>query len=386
MSRLEQSSPPEARWRNCVLDPEAAPAPPARPIGALPGEGIGAEVVESALEVLQGLERAGGQPIRVERGGPIGLLAERTTGTALPDETAAFCADVFTRGGAILTGAGGGRYVYDLRTRFDLFLKLVPLASRFGLPEASPLRPEAIRNVDLLLVRENLGGIYQGTSEQHEDPERGRTIRHSFETTETNLRRFLGAAARLAAQRRGHLTVIVKQGGTPVLADLWRSCGSDAAEAAGVECAFVDVDLMAYQLIRRPQEFDVVAASNLAGDVLSDLAAVLVGSRGLSFSGNFSPDGPAVYQTNHGAAHDIAGDDVANPVGQILSLAMLLRESLGLRSEARAVEDAVRTVWTTGMRTADIASPGERVVGTREMAARIAEAAAIQLGALSPAA
>lgn len=385
MSRL-QSPPPAARWRNCVLDREAEPAPAAPLIGALPGEGIGAEVVESALEVLRGLEPAGGHPVKVERGGPIGLTAERTTGSALPDETASFCKQVFARGGAILTGAGGGRYVYDLRTRFDLFLKLVPVVSRFGLPEASPLRPDAIRKVDLLLVRENLGGIYQGTSEQNLDGSGGRTIRHSFETSESNLRRFLTAAARLAAGRRGVLTVVIKQGGTPVLADLWRACGSEAAAAAAIDCSFVDVDLMAYQLIRDPQQFDVIAAPNLAGDVLSDLAAVLVGSRGLSFSGNFSPSGPAVYQTNHGAAHDIAGHDVANPVGQILSLAMLLRESLGLEREARAIEDAVRYVWTTGLRTADIAAPGERVIGTREMAARIAEAAATQLGALSPAA
>jgi 3-isopropylmalate dehydrogenase len=143
---------------------------------------------------------------------------------------------------------------------------------------------------------------------------------------------------------------------------------------------------MAYELIHHPQDFDVIAASNLAGDVLGDLTALLVGSRGLSFSGNFSPDGPAVYQTNHGAAHDIAGSDVANPVGQILSLAMLLRESLSLEREAQTIEDAVQAVWASGLRTADIASPGDRVVGTREMATRIAEAAAIQLGALSPAA
>ena len=386
MSRLEQSPSPEARWRSAVIDPAVEPAPPTPLIGALPGEGIGAEVVEAALEVLRRLEPAGGTAIKVERGGPIGLAAERTTGTALPEEIASFCDGVFTRGGAILTGAGGGRYVYDLRTRFDLFLKLVPVASRFGLPDASPLRPETIRDVDLLLVRENLGGLYQGISEENLDGNGWRTIHHSFETSEANLRRFLGAAARVAAQRRGWLTVVIKQGGTPLLADLWRTCGADAAAEAGVECSFVDVDLMAYQLIRHPEEFDVIAASNLAGDVLSDLAAVLVGSRGLSFSGNFSPRGAAAYQTNHGAAHDIAGDDVANPVGQILSLAMLLRESLGLDREARAVEDAVRAVWAAGLRTADIAAPADRVVGTRAMAAQIGEAAALQMDALSPAA
>jgi 3-isopropylmalate dehydrogenase len=338
--------------------------------------------VESALEVLRQLELAGGQSVQIERGGPIGLAAEQTAGAALPDEVVRFCRDVFSRGGAILTGAGGGRYVYDLRREFDLFLKLVPVASRFGLPEASPLRPETIRDVDLLLVRENLGGVYQGISEQLVDEDGRRTIRHSFETSQAALQRFLGAAARLAGHRDGVLTVVIKQSGAPTLADLWRDSASEAAKSAGIECSFVDVDLMAYELIRRPREFDVIAASNLAGDVLSDLAAVLVGSRGLSFSGNFSGRGHAVYQTNHGAAHDIAGHDVANPVGQILSMAMLLRESLGLDREAYAIEDGVRSAWDRGLRTADIAGSGDRVVGTEEMTREIAQAAVTQMGAL----
>lgn len=369
-----------------MLDPSARPAPPAPLIGLLHGDGIGTEVVEASVGVLRQLEHAGGQAVQVEIGGPIGLAAERTSGTALPDEVTDFCRDVCARGGAILTGAGGGRYVYDLRRRLDLFLKLVPVSAEYGLAQASPLRPEALRDPDLLLVRENLGGIYQGRSEQSLDADGGRIVLHSFETSEAKLHRFLGAAARLAVRRRGRLTVVVKQSGVPAISALWRTCGSEAAAAAGIECDFVDVDLMAYELIRHPQDFDVIAASNLAGDVLGDLTALLVGSRGLSFSGNFAAEGAAVYQTNHGAAHDIAGADVANPVGQILSLAMLLRESLDLDREARAVEDAVQAVWASGLRTADIASPDDRVVGTGEMAARIAEEAAIRLGALSPAA
>jgi 3-isopropylmalate dehydrogenase len=355
-------------------------------IGAIPGEGIGAEVVAAALEVLRRLEVAGGQKVEVETGGPIGITAERSTGAALPTDVVRFCRDVFARGGAVLSGPGGGRYVYDLRRELDLFLKLVPVSSSHGFAPASPLRSEIVGNLDLLLIRENLSGIYQGTSEQFLDHDGGRVVRHSFEISEAKLRRYLAAAARLAAQRRGHLTVVVKQGGTPALADLWRAWASDAAADAGIDCSFVDVDLMAYELIRRPRDFDVIAASNLAGDVLSDLTALLIGSRGLSFSGNFSPRGHAVYQTNHGAAYDIAGHDSANPVGQILSLAMLLRQSLGLEREARAIEDAVRSVWTDGLRTADIASPTDRVIGTREMAERIAEAAVVQLGALSRAA
>jgi 3-isopropylmalate dehydrogenase len=331
--------------------------------------------------VLRQLEQAGGQAVEVETGGPIGLAAKLTHGEALPDEVVGFCEDVFARGGAILTGPGGGRYVYDLRRRLGLFLKLVPVQARIGLPQASPLRPEALEGVDMLVVRETFGDIYQGRSEQIRDPNGQPVVRHAFDTREADVHRFLAAASRLARARGGELTVVVKEGGAPALSELWRRCAQEAAAAHAVECSFVDVDLMAYQLVRRPQDFDVVAASNLAGDVLGDLAAVLMGSRGLSFSGNFSADGDAVYQTNHGAAHDIAGSDRANPVGQILSLAMLLRESLGLEREARAVEDGVRSVWARRLRTADVAAAGDEVVGTREMTRHVAEASAAQLGA-----
>jgi 3-isopropylmalate dehydrogenase len=175
--------------------------------------------------------------------------------------------------------------------------------------------------------------------------------------------------------------VVTKEAGAAAVSALWRECAAEAAEAEEIRLSIVDVDLMAYELVRRPQAFDVVAAPNLCGDVLSDLAAVLVGSRGLSFSGNFTPSGAAVYQTNHGAAHDIAGTDRANPVGQILSLAMLLRESLGMEREAHAVEDGVRQVWENGWRTADLASDGFRTVGTGEMASLVAASAADALGA-----
>jgi 3-isopropylmalate dehydrogenase len=386
VSSRQQPSIEADAWLGRVADPTASERPASPLIGVLPGEGIGPEVIDAALAVLAKLEDAGGRRVEVSSGGPIGLEAERATGAALPPETLDFCRGILDAGGAILTGPGGGRYVYELRRRLDLFLKLVPVQSRCGLAEASPLRPEAIRDLDLLLVRETLGGIYQGRSQRLLDGQGRRLVRHEFEATEETLTRFLGAAAWLAAGRRGRLTVVIKQGGAPSLAELWRDCAAAAAAAQGVECSFVDVDLMAYELIRRPHAFDVIAAPNLAGDVLGDLTAALIGSRGLSFSGNFSPSGEAVYQTNHGAAHDIAGRDVANPVGQILSLAMLLRESLGWEAEALAIEDGIRAAWQRGVRTADVAGPDRRVVGTARMASEIAAAAASRLGALSPAA
>jgi 3-isopropylmalate dehydrogenase len=312
------ATPTEHDWLASVVGGERAPRTRTALLGVLTGDGVGPEVIAAALHVAQRLEEAGGQAVDVEFGGPIGRVAERAAGHVLPDDVVGFCENVFGRGGAVLSGPGAGRYVYELRRRLELFLKITPIQTRIGLPEASPLRPEAVEGIDLLIVRENLGGIYQGRGEEARDEHGGRLAQHAFSYAEADVRRFLGAAARLAARRRGDLTVVVKEAGVPGVSSLWRDCGMDAAEALGVTCTAVDVDLMAYRLVASPRDFDVVAAPNLCGDVLSDLGAVLVGSRPLSFSGNFTPAGDAVYQTNHGAAEDIAGADRANPIGQIL--------------------------------------------------------------------
>ena len=140
-----------------------------------------------------------------------------------------------------------------------------------------------------------------------------------------------------------------------------------------------DIDFMSYSLVAHAAEFDVIAAPNLFGDVLSDLGGLLLGSRGVTFSGNFSSDGKAVYQTNHGAAYGIAGRDVANPTGQIFSLSMLLRESLGLAVEAQAMEQAVRDVWADNYRTSDTATQDAQIVGCREMGELVGDRAAFLL-------
>ncbi|MGH2954354.1 MAG: isocitrate/isopropylmalate family dehydrogenase [Solirubrobacterales bacterium] len=363
------------RLRESVVDAGARVLEPAPLIGVLPGEGIGPEVIEAAVEVSSSLGRAGGEWIAIEVGGPIGRAAEDASGTALTADVVRFCRQTFARGGAILSGPGGGRYVYDLRRELGLYLKATPVRALGGLRETSPLRPEATEGLDLLLVRENLGGVYQGSSEEVLDRGGGRAVRHVFSYDEADVSRFLDAAARLARARRGELTVVIKESGIPAVSTLWRDCAEASADAHGIAWRPVDVDLMAYELVRAPGAFDVVAAPNLCGDVLGDLAAALVGTRAMSFSGSFTRSGEGVYQTNHGAAHDIAGSDRANPIGQILSLAMLLRESLGLEREARAVEEAVRRVWTAGHRTVDVDAGGE-AIGTREMAELVAGAAA----------
>jgi 3-isopropylmalate dehydrogenase len=364
-------------WITSIRDPHSGERATAPLIGVLPGEGIGPEVVGGALDALRQLEEAGGTRVAVEYGGPIGKPAERDSGTALPEEVVSFCESVLGRGGAILSGPGGGRYVYDLRRRLRLFIKVSPIQSRLGLAEASPLREESLEGVDLLIARENLGGSYQGQSTAASAEDGGSLVEHRFSYAESDVRRFLTAAARLAATRRGVLSVVVKQSGTPRLADLWRDVADEVCRREGVDVSFVDVDLMAYRLIARPQSFDVVAAPNLFGDILGDLAAVLLGSRGLSFGASYDARGAGVYQTNHGAAYDIAGAGRANPVAQILTLAAMLRESLAMGREARALEEGIRRTMADGGTTEDLGGD----LTTDEVAARIGSAAAQGLAA-----
>jgi 3-isopropylmalate dehydrogenase len=153
----------------------------------------------------------------------------------------------------------------------------------------------------------------------------------------------------------------------PAISSLWEKVLGELPEARGIQSKILEVDNAGYQLIAAAREFDVVVSPNMFGDILADFGSLLLGSRGMSFSGNFGPAGRAVYQTAHGAAHDLTGTDRANPVGQIFSLAMLLRESFALEGMADAIENAIEQVVRDGWRTADIATSGSRIVGTRKM-------------------
>jgi 3-isopropylmalate dehydrogenase len=365
---------PEPLWSELLPDQASQPPDAARQrlIGVLPGEGVGPEVVAASLAVLGALDHAAEVGVETRIGLHVELRGSGPHAADLSDAVVTFCTDVFAAGGILLTGPGGGRFVYDLRKRFDLYLKLNPLLPAPELDAVRRLKPEHVRGVDVLVVRENMGGVYQGEWSAGASAA-GRYAEHSFRYTERQVRRVVEAAARIARSRRGHLAVVAKAGGAPSISTLWRDLAEEAAAKAGIESECIDVDLAAYLLAQDPRRFDVIVAPNLFGDVLSDLGGVLLGSRALSFGGSFGPNGVAVYQTNHGGAHDISGTDRANPVGQILALAMLLRQSLGLRREAAAVEAAVRSVWRDGWRTADIAEPGSRVVGTRQLGELIAQ-------------
>jgi 3-isopropylmalate dehydrogenase len=343
-------------------------------IGVLEGEGIGPDVLGVCLRLLRILEETRDLKFDLRFGGEIGVVAKNQNGKPLPDNIIQFCRNIFLQGGAILNGPGGDRYVYDLRVQFDLFCKLSPLKVSPALLNAGCMKPESVRDVDILLVRENVSGFYQGQWGESATENEGQQAEQSCRYTEKQVCRIVKVAANLAKARRGHLSVVVKDGGVPTISKLWRDCAVEIAQKSNIEYSILNVDFAAYKLIQHAHDFDVMVAPNLFGDVLGDLGSVLIGSRGLSFSGNFAANGAAVYQTNHGSGYDLVGKDIANPVGQIYSLAMMLRESFALHDEANLLEDAITHVWNQGWRTFDIAEEGCKTVGMSEMGDLIAQA------------
>ena len=340
-------------------------------VGVLRGEGIGPELIDAALRVLEGVAENRGLKFQIETGGEIGSLSARRNGEYLSGEVIEFCCKIFDVGGAILAGAAGGRFVYDMRRRFNLYYKLNPLRSYQELRDACRIKLP-VKPINVLLVRENLQGIYQGDSVENSS-EDGREVSHTFVHNEKQVRAVLEVAAAVARSRRNLLTVVGKNSGAPAVHALWGACAMEVSQAAGVEFSMLDIDYAAYKLLQDPESFDVIAAPNCFGDILSDLGGVLAGSRGLTFGASYSAKGAAVYQTNHGAAYDIAGSDMANPIGQIFSVAMMLRETFGLRTEAQLIENSVRGVWRNGWRTAELAEPGCKIAGTRQFGELVAE-------------
>jgi 3-isopropylmalate dehydrogenase len=308
-------------------------------------------------------------PFTLDYGGAIGKEAIQKEGKPLSDEVICFCQNLFSQKIPILTGPGGDRFVYDLRKHFDLFYKIVPLKD-LGIRG----RVLGTKDLDLLLIRENSAGVYQGTWGSSIHPVDGKIAFHQFQYTEKEVLRFLKIAVELAKQRRGRLTVVIKDSGIPSVSQLWQECTDTIARSAGIEYSFLNIDYAAYYLIQHPEQLDVIATPNLFGDILGDLGAALIGSRALTCSGNFSAEGSAIYQTNHGCAYDLVGTGSANPIGQIQSLGFLLAKSFNLPQIANAIERAILSVYAQGWRTFDLMEPGCKLVTTQEMTDLIAKA------------
>lgn len=328
-------------------------------IAVLPGDGIGPEVCAHALRVLGAVEERYGHAFE-RREFPIGGAAIDAGLGPLPAATRAACVEA----DAVLLGAVGGPRWSDpsaperpeqgllaLRSALGVFANVRPVHARSDLGLASPLRREVLEGVDLVFVRELTGGIYFG--EKRREGDRAVDV---CAYTKGEVERVVRVAIELARGRRGHLTLVDKANVLET-SRLWRevTVALMEREAPDVELRIELVDAMAMHLIRTPSEFDVVVTENLFGDVLTDEASVLAGSLGLQPSASLGSRSRGLYEPIHGSAPDLAGLDVANPIGTILSVALMLRHSFGLEVEARAVESAVERVLARGVRTRDIA-------------------------------
>jgi len=343
----------------------------------LPGDGVGPEVVREGVKTLQAIADTFGHSFAFAEH-LIGGAAMDAVGVPLPNETLTACKET----DAVLLGAIGGPKWSDptaavrpeqgllgLRGDLELYANLRPVRLSPALLSASPLRPDRVEGTDLVVVRELTGGIYFGPrQEPGSDGIAFDTLRYS----KSEIVRIAHIAFRLAEMRRGLVTSIDKAN---VLASgrLWRQTVTEVARAyPGVRLEHQLVDSAAMHLLRRAASFDVMLTPNMFGDILSDEASMLTGSLGMLPSASLGEDTLGVYEPVHGSAPDIAGQGIANPIGAILSVALLLRHSLGLQVEAEAIERAVDGVLEAGYRTADLAESSQAAVGTAEMGDLIA--------------
>ncbi|ADU95072.1 3-isopropylmalate dehydrogenase [Geobacillus sp. Y412MC52] len=348
-------------------------------IAVLPGDGIGKEVTSGAVEVLKEVGIRFGHEFTFEYG-LIGGAAIDEAGTPLPEETLRLCRE----SDAVLLGAVGGpkwddnpphlrpeKGLLAIRKQLDLYANLRPVVCYDSLVSASPLKPDLVQGVDFVIVRELTGGIYFGQPS-------GRVVENGEEKAvdtllykKEEIERIVRMAFILARGRKKKVTSVDKAN---VLSSsrLWREVAEEVAKQfPDVTLEHMLVDNAAMQLIRAPKQFDVIVTENMFGDILSDEASMLSGSLGMLPSASLSASGPSLYEPVHGSAPDIAGMNKANPIAAILSAAMMLRLSFGLTAEAEAVEHAVWQALALGLRTADLAPSGGRIVSTNEMVEEI---------------
>jgi 3-isopropylmalate dehydrogenase len=355
----------------------AAAATSARPyrIAVLPGDGIGPEVTAESVRVLEQVGQIFGHRFEFTYD-TVGGAAIDQYGTALRKQTLAMA----KRSHAVLFGAVGGPKwddpkaqvrpedaILGLRKGLGLFANLRPTRAYPALIPLSNLKEEVIRGVDFLFVRETTGGTYFGKPKRFwHDGKQYRGVDTCL-YTEAEVERVVRVACELARKRRRKVHSLDKVN-VQASSRLWRHVATRvAAEYPDLEFNHMLADAAAMHMIRRPTDFDVLVADNLFGDILTDEAAMLAGSMGMMPSATLRTDNVGLYEPIHGSAPDIAGKGLANPLASILSAAMLLRYSLGLEHEARAVEMAVESALDRGLRTADLAADGPHV-STRDMA------------------
>ena len=349
-------------------------------IALIKGDGIGPEVVGEAVKVMDAIGAKFGHTfeyVDILMGG----RAIDEVGKSYPDGTAEKCRAC----DAVLLGAVGGpkwghsteagkrpeTALLSIRKDLGLYANLRPAALRPALAEACPLKND--KNIDLMIVRELTGGVYFGKKDRYQTEDRGEEASDLMAYSEKEIER-IGRRGFELARLRGRKLASVDKANVLETSRLWRQVMHRLAEEfPDVACEDVLVDNMAMQLVRDPGQFDVVVTENMFGDILSDEASMITGSIGLLPSASMGASAPALYEPIHGSAPDIAGQDKANPIATILSVAMMFRYSFNLPKEAAAVEHAVDAVLNEGWRTADIAKPGETAVGTLEMGRLIRE-------------
>ena len=354
-------------------------------VAVLPGDGVGPGVIAEAIKVLQTVGEKFGHSFRLHDG-LIGGVAIDTLGTALSEETLAMCKQC----DSVLLGAVGG-YKWDdpqaevhpedgllaLRKGLGLFANLRPVKVFPMLVDSTNLKPEVIEGVDLMVVRELTGGLYFGQPKKQWRTPEGRKAVDTLAYSEAEIERILRVGFELARGRRKKLTSVDKAN---VLQSsrLWRQIAIESsADYPDVELQHMLVDACAMRFIQRPTDLDVLVTENMFGDILTDEASMLAGSMGMLPSASLAgiPKGKTfgMYEPIHGSAPSREGQNLANPIATILSVAMMLRYSFVMESEAQAVENAVLAALEKGYRTYDIMSEGKIRVGTKEMGEFIAQ-------------
>ncbi|CAN6454063.1 unnamed protein product [Victoria cruziana] len=373
-SRRRSSS--SRKWGRFHCSSSYRPSSKSYKVTLLPGDGIGPEVISVAKDVLQvagSLEGISFQLVEM----PVGGVALDSMGVPLPDETLA----VARESDAVLLGAIGG-YKWDknehrlkpetgllaLRSGLGVFANLRPATVLPQLVDSSTLRREIAEGVDIMVVRELTGGIYFGKPRGFETNEKGEDVGFNTEIySASEIDRIARVAFEIARKRRGRLCSVDKANVLEASV-LWRKRVTEISQDyPDIELSHMYVDNAAMQLIRDPKQFDTIVTNNIFGDILSDEASMLTGSIGMLPSASVGELGPGLFEPIHGSAPDIAGQDKANPLAAVLSVAMLLRYGLGEENAAKRIENAVLGTLDMGFRTGDIFSTGKTLVGCKRM-------------------